>query len=413
MPGASARPTRTWKPVPLSLSSPIVYKQTSGTVTHESFYTTTSTASSDEFSFFSKANCNGAPLGVGASAVATYYTGVYTAAPLDAPAVGTSGSSAAPAPAAITTQTAGDELVSAIGSGGLALGTTISQAGNGLSPAVGINNANTAVPPPAWKNPGANTPLPTTSDNAVWTAETMALRPLGQTGIVVQRPAAPAANDFIVVTVTANGLPATDNICAPNDGTWTEIGGAPVTRTSGAVTVSQATWYSFRSDAATESLHLHLPELVLIRGRHGNGSGKRRRSPVQRRQSRLSDRRRRDRDPDLQVGQRCHALSRQQDVYPEGRRPVPSWGRGDSPVRSRLQHGTHEQLLGVRLQGRQRNDHGVLRQEQRDGWPVAHLLALPPPARTSCGPHRRSRFRRPRVAAAQHAFTVSRPLTTR
>ena len=69
----------------------------------------------------------------------------------------------------------------------------------------------------------------------------MALQPLGQTGIVVQRPAAPAANDFIVVTVTANGLPGTDNICAPNDGTWTEIGGAPVTRTSGAVTVSQAT----------------------------------------------------------------------------------------------------------------------------------------------------------------------------
>ena len=113
-----------------------------------------------------------------------------------------------------------------------------------------MNTGSPPPPPPTWTNPGLNAPPATTSDNANWTAETVALQPLLQNGIAVQRPQTNAApNDFIVVTVTAHGLPASDNICAPRDGTWTELGGAMVTNG----TTNQATWYSFRQGATAES----------------------------------------------------------------------------------------------------------------------------------------------------------------
>jgi hypothetical protein len=55
-----------------------------------------------------------------------------------------------------------------------------------------------------------------------------------------------------MVTVTAKGL-ATGNICAPDDGSWTELNGSMITKTAGAVTTSQATWYSFRPSASAET----------------------------------------------------------------------------------------------------------------------------------------------------------------
>ena len=127
--GSICAPDGTWKPVPLSLGSPPTFTQTSGSVTQEAFYTSTSEAATDTFSFYSEPNCNGAPLGVAASAVTVYYTGVDTAAPLDVTPTSARGSSNAPMPAPITTQSAGDEIVTLFGSGGTSLGTTSSQAG--------------------------------------------------------------------------------------------------------------------------------------------------------------------------------------------------------------------------------------------------------------------------------------------
>jgi hypothetical protein len=112
---------------------------------------------------------------------------------------------------------------------------------------VGVNNVN----PPPQHNPGVNQPASATSGApGDWATETIGLQPLLKNGIVVQRPANPNANDFIVVTVTASGLPSGDNICAPNDGTWTELNGAATPTGDG---LSQATWYGFRASASPES----------------------------------------------------------------------------------------------------------------------------------------------------------------
>ena len=247
--GSICAPDATWSRVPLATAGLDVYTVSSGTVTQAAFLTSTSAASSDVFSFYAKPNCEGAPLGVGASAVAVYYTGVDTASPFDATPVSASGSSTTLQPGQITTTVAGDELVSLFGSGATTLNSTIAVAGNGLSPASGVNNVN----PPPQHNPGANTPASATSNaSADWTAETIALQPLLKTGIVVQRPPNPNANDFLVVTVTAKGL-TSGNICAPNDGTWTELNGAMSIETANGLTTDQATWYGFRATASPES----------------------------------------------------------------------------------------------------------------------------------------------------------------
>ena len=247
--GSICAPDSTWSRVPLATAGLDVYTVSSGTVTQAAFYTSTSEASSDVFSFYAKPNCEGAPLGVGASAVAVYYTGVDTASPFDVTPVLASGSSATLQPGAITTTVAGDELVSLFGSGATSLNSTIAVAGNGLAPAGGVNNVN----PPPQHNPGANTPASATSNaSASWTAETIALQPLLKTGIIVQRPPTPNQNDFLVVTVTATGL-TSGNICAPNDGTWTELNGAMTTETANGLTTDQATWYGFRGSASPES----------------------------------------------------------------------------------------------------------------------------------------------------------------
>ena len=246
--GCISPPDSSWSKVPLSTGSPVQYTVKSGTVTEEAFYTTASNASSDTFSFYAQQNCNGAAVNLGASAAAVYYTGVSTASPFDATPVPASGSSATLQPGSITTTVAGDELVTLFGSADSTLNTSVAVAGNGLSPAVGVNNVN----PPPQNDPGANQPASATSTaSADWAAETIALQPLLKTGIVVQRPASPNANDFLVVTVTASGLPSGDNICAPNDGTWSELNGAMATTTGNGL--SQATWYGFRYSNSPES----------------------------------------------------------------------------------------------------------------------------------------------------------------
>ena len=188
--GSICAPDSTWSRVPLATPGLDVYTVSSGTVTQAAFYTSTSEVSSDVFSFYAKPNCEGGPLGVGASAAAVDYTGVDTASPFDVTPVLASGSSATLQPGAITTTVAGDELVSLFGSGATSLNSTIAVAGNGLAPAGGVNNVN----PPPQHNPGANTPASATSNaSGAWTAETIALQPLLKTGIIVQRPPNPNA----------------------------------------------------------------------------------------------------------------------------------------------------------------------------------------------------------------------------
>ena len=65
--------------------------------------------------------------------------------------------------------------------------------------------------------------------------------------ITIERPPNPSDFDFILVSVSASNLGATGKICAPNDGTWTLL---DQQRQQG--TLTQATFYSFRSTAADE-----------------------------------------------------------------------------------------------------------------------------------------------------------------
>ena len=245
--GSICAPDATWNAVPLS-SSPTTYTTSSGTLTQEAFYTTASEASTDTFSFYSKAACSGSPLDAGATAVAVMYTGVNPATPIDGNGV------AAPAPTtasplvpgAVTTSVANDEVVTLYGTAAPTLtGPTLVAAGNALSPSGGVNNA--AVATAGAYTPGQATSSPTANN---WTAETIALTPLANDGITIARPATPTSNDFLVATVTASGLSASGNICAPDDGTWTELG--QITQ-PGSPAVTQATFYSARSTATAES----------------------------------------------------------------------------------------------------------------------------------------------------------------
>ena len=146
----------------------------------------------------------------------------------------------------MTTSAANDEVVTLYGTAAPTLtGPTLVAAGNALSPSGGVNNA--AVATAGAYTPGQATSSPTANN---WTAETIALTPLANDGITIARPATPTSNDFLVATVTASGLSASGNICAPDDGTWTELG--QITQ-PGSPAVTQATFYSARSTATAES----------------------------------------------------------------------------------------------------------------------------------------------------------------
>ena len=244
--GSICAPDSTWTAVPIS-ATPTTYTTTSGALTQETFYTTVSEATSDTFSFYSKAGCAGAPLTLGASAVAVMYTGVNTATPIDGSATvpASSVTSSSPlAPAAVTTHAANEEVVTMFGSAAPTLtGPTLVTAGNYLAPSAGVNNA-------AVASAGAYTPAQATSSPTAepWTAETIALTPLANDGITIARPATPTSDDFILVTVTTSGLASNGTICAPDDGTWTQVGSL---QTQG--TLAQATFYSARSTATAES----------------------------------------------------------------------------------------------------------------------------------------------------------------
>ena len=238
--GTICAPDATWAAVPVS---PGVYTETSGTLTQEAFYTTTSSASSDIFSFYKSSACRGTPVEAGASAVALNYTGVNPVTPLDGSVVATSGLSSPIVPGQITTSQANDDVVTLYASNAATMtGPTITTTGSGWT----SGGANNSVRAAAGAYTSANaTTVPTV---ASWTTETLALRALSNQGIAIARPN-PGADNFEIVTVTASGLASGASICAPSDGTWTELGGSTIT--SGAV--SQASFYSIRSNTNAES----------------------------------------------------------------------------------------------------------------------------------------------------------------
>ncbi len=238
--GSICAPDTSWAPLPVS---PGVYTKTSGTLTQEAFYTTTSSASSDIFSFYKSSACSGTAVDAGATAEALNYTGVNPVTPIDGSVVSSSGTSSPLVPAQITTSLASDDVVTLYASGAASLsGPTLATTGTGFTSSGASNSVQAA---------GAYTAANATSAPSAsnWTTETVALRALSNQGITIARPSSPTGNDFLIVTVTASGLASGASICAPNDGTWTELGGATVT--SGVLT--QASFYSTRPGTNAES----------------------------------------------------------------------------------------------------------------------------------------------------------------
>ena len=172
--GTICAPDATWAAVPVS---PGVYTETSGTLTQEAFYTTTSSASSDIFSFYKSSACRGTPVEAGASAVALNYTGVNPVTPLDGSVVATSGLSSPIVPGQITTSQANDDVVTLYASNAATMtGPTTTTTGSGWT----SGGANNAVRAAAGAYTSANaTTVPTA---ASWTTETLALRALRTRG---------------------------------------------------------------------------------------------------------------------------------------------------------------------------------------------------------------------------------------
>ena len=168
------------------------------------------------------------------------YTGVDPASPIDdvqsAAAMAQSGTPTAPA---ATASAANERVIRFYGTAATSFtsGTTFNQPGTGTatgafddgsSPAAGTVPAHNVAAPSAW-----------------WVAQTIVLTT--RHSITIERPPNPSDFDFILVSVSASNLGATGKICAPNDGTWTLL---DQQRQQG--TLTQATFYSFRSTAADE-----------------------------------------------------------------------------------------------------------------------------------------------------------------
>ena len=134
--------------------------------------------------------------------------------------------------------TAGDRVIRFYGTGATSFtsGTTFNQ--GGTASATGAFDSGTAqAATGSTGNAAAVTP------SALWTGQTIALST--RNSITIERPPNPSDLDFILVTVTAQGLGATGTICAPD--TWILV---DQERKSGSLT--EDTFYSFRSTPVDE-----------------------------------------------------------------------------------------------------------------------------------------------------------------
>ena len=234
-------------PRPLSTTSPVKHTVTQGDLTQEAFYT----SSSEDPAIRSPSSPSRratACRSTSAPARSPSPNRGEHGLPFDTPsAASASGTGTTLSPAALTTA-AGDELV----------GLYASDASN-----LALTGSTILAPVTACRRAAARrTRLPARARTArarrrrYSTPRTGQPRRRAQSALEHRNRRAAAgptaADDFIVATVTANGL-STGNICAPNDGTWTELNDAPVTSTNGGVTTTQATYYGSRFGDSPES----------------------------------------------------------------------------------------------------------------------------------------------------------------
>ena len=96
----------------------------------------------------------------------------------------------------------------------------------------------------------------------------------------------------MIVTVTTNGLASNGTICAPDNGTWTQVGSQ---QSSG--TLSQATFYSARSTANAESYTFTFQSACSTTGTPLGSDRNGDRRPLHRGQPDHADRHEHDRGP--------------------------------------------------------------------------------------------------------------------
>jgi len=181
------------------------------------------------------------------------YTGVDTTNPVDV-SNGTTNNNNQPQAPSVTTTVANDRV---IGLYGLDTNGSFTPA-SGLTERYDVTNTSTSGPATEAADytqviagsTGNKTATATASNN--WAAQLVALKPvsLGAPSITLNRPSNRADGDLLLASVTARNLDG--NICAPDDGTWTQVrqDRQPMT---GSPAITHATFWSVRSGTSAES----------------------------------------------------------------------------------------------------------------------------------------------------------------
>ena len=223
----------------------LVRQDTQGSVTEATFQTFRQNGSAETYQFaFRTGACpssGNAAAGIAATAVAVRYTGVDPTSPIDTSSVTAPGSSPGTAltSPSVTTATGNERVVRFYGTGATSL-TGVQLDAPGSSTATGAEETTQA----AGAGPTGSATSPTSSD---WVAQTIALNV--SDSIVIGRPANRSDADFMLVSVTAEGL-GSGNICAADDVDWTLI--RQTVQGTGSSSITQATFYSTRGETDDE-----------------------------------------------------------------------------------------------------------------------------------------------------------------
>ena len=231
-------------------------------ITQAVFGSVRSSASAESYSFSfvdtastSSSACPSSPaVSLKASAVAVRYTGVDPYDPVDSivtPQTSGGAKGKTLIPPSVTTDYANTRVVSFYSDGATAL--------SGLNASRSVTQASTAditgVLDTTQAGPGVVTPSQaTTASNNYWVTGAIALKPMqGSSSISVTRPTPAAANDYVIVSVTATDVGSSGSlyVCPPSDGTWTTIS-EKTQKGSGTTTdaVTQAVFGSLRSSSS-------------------------------------------------------------------------------------------------------------------------------------------------------------------
>ena len=215
-------------------------------ITQATFWNNTTGAASYTLTFTTGANCSGAATAASASGVVVRYTGADGATPIEVSNGGTGNQSTTITAPSATTTIGGDQVVRFFSTGGAVAslsGATYSVAGT--ASATGVSASTQASAGSTGTATASSAPT-----SAEWAGETVAIVD-SLASLAIKRPATAAANDLVLVSVTAKGLGASGNVCAP-DATWKQVGPA-ATQGSGSGSLTQATFWSIRGSAAAET----------------------------------------------------------------------------------------------------------------------------------------------------------------